>query len=156
MHTEITCENPHGYNRYGFAWQKVPQGGAQWTKWTIGSFTHPDEITPYAGTAYYLFVGQTGPDGKTRYYQTWKEVAEGTFGPVAGEPKPKPPTRVSYADYGGSYSYIARGVLLEALRAGRPGAADALRWLEAKLPNRRKVLAADPTWAFAPAQPAGD
>lgn len=28
MHTQITSENPHGYNRYGFAWQNVPQGGA--------------------------------------------------------------------------------------------------------------------------------
>ncbi|MHC4424777.1 MAG: class I SAM-dependent methyltransferase [Planctomycetota bacterium] len=27
MHTKITAENPHGYDRYGFAWQNVPQGG---------------------------------------------------------------------------------------------------------------------------------
>ena len=27
MHTRITCENPHGYNRYGFAWHNVPQNG---------------------------------------------------------------------------------------------------------------------------------
>jgi SAM-dependent methyltransferase len=27
MHTKISSENPHGYNRYGFAWQNVPQGG---------------------------------------------------------------------------------------------------------------------------------
>jgi len=27
MHTKITPENPHGYDRYGFAWQNVPQGG---------------------------------------------------------------------------------------------------------------------------------
>lgn len=28
MHTKIAPENPHGYNRYGFAWQNVPYGGA--------------------------------------------------------------------------------------------------------------------------------
>jgi len=27
MNTRITPDNPHGYNRYGFAWQNVPQGG---------------------------------------------------------------------------------------------------------------------------------
>jgi ubiquinone/menaquinone biosynthesis C-methylase UbiE len=27
MHTRLTSENPHGYNRYGFAWHNVPQGG---------------------------------------------------------------------------------------------------------------------------------
>lgn len=27
MNTIITPDNPHGYNRYGFAWQHVPQGG---------------------------------------------------------------------------------------------------------------------------------
>ena len=38
---------------------------------------------------------------------------------------------------------------IEAVRAGTPGAADALKWLEGQLPNRRKTLAADPTWGFA-------
>jgi SAM-dependent methyltransferase len=28
MHTRITPDNPYGYNRYGFAWQNVPGGGA--------------------------------------------------------------------------------------------------------------------------------
>lgn len=27
MNTRITPDNPHGYNRYGFAWQNVPLGG---------------------------------------------------------------------------------------------------------------------------------
>ena len=27
MHTRLTPDNPHGYNRYGFAWQNVPPGG---------------------------------------------------------------------------------------------------------------------------------
>jgi len=27
MNTRITSDNPYGYNRYGFAWQNVPEGG---------------------------------------------------------------------------------------------------------------------------------
>jgi len=27
MHTKITPDNPHGYNRYGFAWEHVPPDG---------------------------------------------------------------------------------------------------------------------------------
>jgi len=27
MHTEISSDNPHGHNRYGFAWEHVPEGG---------------------------------------------------------------------------------------------------------------------------------
>ena len=27
MKTRITPDNPHGYNRYGFAWENVPEGG---------------------------------------------------------------------------------------------------------------------------------
>jgi len=26
MHTRISPDNPHGYNRYGFAWEQVPRG----------------------------------------------------------------------------------------------------------------------------------
>ena len=29
MHTRLTPDNPHGYNRYGFAWQNVPAGGSK-------------------------------------------------------------------------------------------------------------------------------
>ena len=28
MHTRISSDNPHGYNRWGFAWECVPRGGA--------------------------------------------------------------------------------------------------------------------------------
>lgn len=27
MHTALSPDNPHGFNRYGFAWEKVPAGG---------------------------------------------------------------------------------------------------------------------------------
>ena len=28
MHTRIEMDNPYGYDRYGFAWEHVPAGGA--------------------------------------------------------------------------------------------------------------------------------
>lgn len=116
-------------------------------KLCIGAFTHPDEIPPFAGTAYFLPLAEKGADGVVRGYQTWKEVAEG-FNKM-GQPLP---SAVSYPGYGGSYSYIARGVLLESVRAKQPGAADALKWLEAQLPSRQQALADDPTWAFLPVE----
>ena len=117
-------------------------------KLCIGAFTHPDEIPPFAGTAYFLVLAEKGDDGQLRFYQTWREVGEGL-----GRMGARPPTAVSYPGYGGSYSYIARGILIESVRAKLPGAADALKWLDAQLPDRQKVLADDPTWAFEPAGP---
>jgi len=28
MHTTISPDNPHGYDRYGFAWENIPEGTA--------------------------------------------------------------------------------------------------------------------------------
>ncbi|MFO7898462.1 MAG: hypothetical protein R6V58_05320 [Planctomycetota bacterium] len=120
-------------------------------KWTIGSFTHPDEITPYAGTAYFVFVGERLPDKTARWCRTWKEVSELTY--EAPGPKRKKPKSVSYPRFGGSYSYIARAVLLEATRSGHPQrdkAVEALDWLNGELPARIEVMAANPKWAFEP------
>ena len=61
----------------------------------------------------------------------------------------KAPTRIAGAAYGSSYGHIARGVVIEAVRAGRPGADDALRWINAQLPDLPRVLGYDPTWALA-------
>jgi len=58
------------------------------------------------------------------------------------------PTRISGAGYGSSYGHIARGVVIEALRAGRPGAKESLEWIDAQLPDLEKVFADDPTWAL--------
>lgn len=116
-------------------------------KFGIGIFTHPDEVPPTVGTAYFVAVGEKDKDGKSRYYQTWREVKQGMekMGETFAE-------KVAYPDFGGSYSYLARGMLIEAQRAKLPGAADALKWLESQLPNRQKALEGDPTWAFAPAE----
>ena len=53
-------------------------------------------------------------------------------------------------DYGSSYAYIGRAVLLNGVRNKLPGAKKALKVIESNLPNQQKVLSGDPTWAFAP------
>jgi hypothetical protein len=116
-------------------------------KLCIGSITHPGDIPPFAGTAYFLPLAERGSDGKLSFYQSWKEVKEG-FGKMGA----KLPSTPAYPGYGGSYSYIARGILIESARANLPGAAAALRWLNSQLPNRRRVLSSDPTWAFIPVE----
>ena len=90
-------------------------------------------------------LAERGDDGKLKFYQNWKEVKEGFE--KMGEKLPSAP---AYPDYGGSYSYIARGVLIESARAKLPGADEALKWVNSQLPDRRKVMAGDPTWAFIP------
>jgi SAM-dependent methyltransferase len=39
MHTRLTPDNPHGYNRYGFAWQNVSEGGAAHLDFGCGNGT---------------------------------------------------------------------------------------------------------------------
>ena len=115
------------------------------TRLAIGSMTHPDEIPPFAGTAYYLPLGERTAAGPHVYYGTWREVRDGFE--KMGLPEPQ---KVAYPDAGDSYSYIARGVLIESLRAGLPGAREALTWLDGQLPKRRQACATNPTWAFLP------
>jgi len=110
-------------------------------KWTIGSVTHPDEITPHAGSAYYLFIGERTGKKTTRWCRTWKEVSDLTY-KAPGERVRKPPTRT-----GGNYAHIARGVLIQAIRAKQPDAWKAFNWLNSQLPNGGK-LPAGHKWAF--------
>ena len=118
---------------------------------TIGLMTHADEITPYAATSYFVFIGRAprekgAPD---RMARSWKEMSDLTYrSPTPPGVTIREPTRISGAGYGSSYGHIARGVVIEALRAGRPGAKEALEWIDAQLPDLEKVFADDPTWAL--------
>jgi len=120
-------------------------------KFTIGLMTHPDEVTPFAGTSYFVFIGRRSqqknkPD---EFAQTWRQIGELTYGsPTPPGVQIKRPTGISGPNYACNYGYIARGVVIEAVRAGRPGARDALKWINAQFPNRKQTLARDPTWAF--------
>ena len=90
-------------------------------------------------------VGEREGDA-IRWYDSWRELFRKTYRVVAPDTEPG----LSYPDYGGSYSYIARAVLLLAVKEGLPRAEEALAVLEAMLPGQESVLARDPTWAFAP------
>lgn len=115
------------------------------TRLQVGVLTHPDVYDIRYAAPYFLIVGErTGSD--KRYYTTWKELFEKTFRVVSPETKPG----LEGLDYGSSYAYIARAVLLNGVRNEIPGAEKALKVLESNLPNQQKVLSGDPTWAFAP------
>jgi exo-rhamnogalacturonan lyase-like protein len=110
-------------------------------KWTIGSVTHPDEITPHAGSAYYVFVGERTGKKTAKWARTWKEVSHLTY-TAPGEKVRKPPTKT-----GGNYAHIARGVLIQAIQTEQPGAWKAYEWLNTQLPNGGK-LPGGHKWAF--------
>jgi hypothetical protein len=111
----------------------------------IGVLTHPDEYDPRYGASYFLVVGKR-EEGAVRWFTTWKELFHESFRVVSPETKPG----LGGTDYGSSYAYIARAVLLLGRSDGVQGAKEALEFLEARLPRREKVLSEDPTWAFAP------
>ena len=114
-------------------------------KLQIGMLTHPDAYNPDYATPYFLVIGERSGE-KKRYYNNWDELFNKTFRVVAPDIKPG----VASGDYGGSYSYIARAVLLIGTKNKLPGANDALQVLESRLPQRDKTLLKDPTWAFKP------
>jgi len=110
----------------------------------IGVLTNPDDYDPRYAASYFLVVGERTAD-KKRYYTTWKELFDKTFRVVSPDTKPG----LGGLDYGSSYAHIARAVLLNAVRNNVPQAKEALAILEANLPDLSRVLAQDPTWAFA-------
>jgi hypothetical protein len=112
-------------------------------KLQIGMLNHSDAYNPDYATPYFLVIGERSGE-KKRYYNTWDELFKKTFRVVAPDIKPG----LASGDYGGSYSYIARATLLIGTRNELPGADNALRILESRLPQRDKVLLKDPTWAF--------
>jgi hypothetical protein len=111
----------------------------------VGVLTHADDFETCYSVPYFFVVGERISD-KKRYYTTWKELFEKTFRVVSPDTKPS----LSDSNYGSSYAYIARAVLLNAVRRKAAGADEALKVLEASLPSRSRVLSEDPTWAFAP------
>jgi hypothetical protein len=128
--------------RAGYAEAAGPRD--YFTRFQVGALTNPDDYDPNFAAPYFLVVGERQGQRNT-YYTTWKDLFQKTFRVVAPDVKPG----LEGLDYGSSYAYIARAVLINGVTNEVPGAADALRVLEARLPRRPKVLTADPTWAFA-------
>jgi hypothetical protein len=91
-----------------------------------------------------LWLG-TRIHSKTVFQQTWQNP-EGRRRPdwlKGGQP-------AVWDDYGSSYLFIARGAVAAGVDGGTPGAAEALRWMAAHMPNYARTVAVDPTWAFVP------
>jgi hypothetical protein len=115
------------------------------TRLQVGVLTHPNVYDTRYAASYFLVIGERIA-GEKRYYTTWKELFEKSFCVVSPDTKPG----LEGIDYGSSYAYIARAVLLNGVRNKVPGAHEALKVLESNLPNRLKVLSSDPTWALIP------
>jgi hypothetical protein len=129
--------------RAGFDDARKPRD--YFTRLQVGLLTHPEDYDPRYAAPYFLVVGRREKD-KVTWLRTWKELFHETFQVVAPDTKPG----LGGLDYGSSYAYIARAVLLLGVKNGVPGAREALERLEAQLPHREEVLATDPTWALAP------
>lgn len=115
------------------------------TRLQVGVLTHANVYDTRYAAPYFLVIGERIADDK-RYYATWKELFEKTFRVVSPGTKPG----LKGLDYGSSYAYIARAVLMVGMRNAVPDAHEALKILESNLPNHLKVLSEDPTWAFTP------
>ena len=74
------------------------------------------------------------------FYEDWKKLGAEN----ARLSKPELP------NYGNSYAYSARAAVICGVDAGFPKAREALRWLDAHLPNHRQVMAVNPVWAIVP------
>jgi hypothetical protein len=95
--------------------------------WTVGLASSPREIPPTASCAYYLFIGERKPDG-AEFCRSWKEIAELTWKRPEGVPPAEPPDPKGPCT--GEYGAACRAVVIEAVRAARPGASEAQRWVD--------------------------
>lgn len=106
-------------------------------KMRVGMFTHPDVFDPILGAPYRMIVGERNAEGSTRFYD-WKELgAENRRIPGVG-----------IENYANSYAYSARVALICGIDGGFPGAKEALKELESRLPSMRDILANAPFWAI--------
>ncbi len=109
-------------------------------RWRVGALTNAPDFNPMLATPYRFVVGEQAPGGKVLFYESWKQLGEEN----ARLSKP------GLGHYGNSHTYSARAAVVCAVDAGFPKAREALKWLDSHLPNRRQVMARDPSWAIVP------
>jgi hypothetical protein len=111
-------------------------------RFSVGVTTHPDQITPHAGSAYYVFIGRRKKDKTVDWAKSWKDIQELTYQAPRppGVKTPKPPTQSR-----GEYAYALRAALIHAVEAGRPDARKAFDWINGELNGRAGLQ-----WRFAP------
>jgi hypothetical protein len=111
----------------------------------VGTLTHAPEFDPMLAAPYRMVVGQRAGKDVT-FYEDWKKLG------IENARLSKP----DLPNYGNSYAYSARAAVICGVDGGFPKARDALEWLDANLPNRREVMAANPAWAIVPRTPADE
>jgi hypothetical protein len=109
-------------------------------RWRVGTFVHAPDYNPRLATPYRMVVGEQSPDGQIRFYEDWRKLGQEN----AKLSKPGLPNN------GNSYAYSARAALVCGVDGGFPMASEALRWLESHLPDLRKIMSQNPSWAIQP------
>jgi hypothetical protein len=100
-------------------------------RWRVGALTHAPDYDPGLAMPYRMVVGEKGADGKEVFYDDWKKLGEEN-------------ARLSKPDAG--YGYSTWIALVAALDARFPGAEEALRVFESRVPPARR---AGYDWFFA-------
>jgi hypothetical protein len=106
----------------------------------VGLLTHAPDYDPMLATPYRLVVGERAPGGREVFYEDWKVLGREN----ARLSKPDLP------NYGNSYAYSARAAAICGIDGGFPRAREALEWLDAHLPDHRRMLGENPVWAIVP------
>ena len=109
-------------------------------RWRVGALTSVPDFDPLLATPYRFVVGEQPSGGDVIFYEDWKRLGREN----ARLSKPGLP------NYGCSYAYSARAACVCGMDAGFPNAAEAVRFLEANLPDYKNVMAKDPHWAILP------
>jgi hypothetical protein len=110
----------------------------------IGLVTNPEQITPHAGSEYFLLAAKR-VKGKRVWARSWKELDDLSY------QAPSPQRRGRPTSTGGGYGLILRAALAAAARAGLPNARAAFDWAVAvQEPQLKKHFERDPKWALTP------
>jgi len=109
-------------------------------RWRIGTLTHAPDFDPRLAAPYRFVVGEQTDDKTVVFYEDWKRLSQENL-------------RLSQPEFphrGNDYAYSARGVVVCAVDAGYPQAAEALQWIEARFPDLRGLMVRNPAWAIVP------
>ena len=102
--------------------------------------TNEADFEPQMATPYRFAVGEKTAEDQVTFYEDWKKLGQEN----ARLYKPDVP------NYGNSYAYSARAAIISGVDGNFPKAQEALECIEGLLPDRRQVMARQPSWPIMP------
>lgn len=109
-------------------------------RWRVGMLTNEADFEPQMATPYRFAVGEKTAEDQVTFYEDWKKLGQEN----ARLYKPDVP------NYGNSYAYSARAAIISGVDGNFPKAQEALECIEGLLPDRRQVMARQPSWPIMP------